>query len=83
MKWNYRVFAIEDREEWYYYIDEAYYNKYDKVYSWSAEPYFGSPRGNSLEELQKSHELIAIAFTKPVLYLNKHRDEIIEEGKFK
>ena len=83
MTWNYRVFAIKDGKEWYYYVDEAYYNKEGKVHSWSAEPYCGSPSGNSSEELRKSYEQIGMAFSKPVIYLSKNRKEIIEEGKFK
>ncbi len=66
--WNYRLMRRTCRgitqDNWYE-IVEAYYTKGDVVRTWTERAQ--GPKGETVEEAKSDYELMAEAFTQPIL----------------
>lgn len=74
MGWNYRCVAEWTQHEnpilsgWHFTIRDVYYEN-DKPTGYGADPQF--PSAECYDELKADHELMAFAFDKPLLVLDK------------
>jgi len=77
--WNYRVFRhvhkdtiLKENYVWYA-IHECYYDNEGTLDCWTENPV--DPYGDTLEELKNCYEMMAKAFTKPILNYIMDKDD--------
>ena len=84
MYWNYRIFkTLEDygnnHKSFLYSVHEVYYDDDGTISAWTEREI--SPYGETFDEISKSMEMMAIALSKPVLFLDRLSGQLIEESK--